>query len=45
MQRKQDGLLPIGEIFSGLGGPVKDLRAARPPALCAHRSLNGLVPA
>ena len=31
MQRKRDGLVPIGEAFSGLGGSVKALRAAAPP--------------
>ena len=33
MQRKRDGLLPIGEVFSGLGGPVKAIRDASPQAL------------
>ena len=32
MQRKQDGLVPIGEALSGLGGPVKALREATPQA-------------
>ena len=31
MQRKRDGLVPIGEAFSGLGGSVKALREAAPP--------------
>ena len=29
MERKRDGLVPIGEAFGGLGGPVKALREAR----------------
>ena len=33
MQRKRDGLIPIGETFSGLGGPVKSIREATPQAL------------
>ena len=32
MQRKRDGLVPIGQAFSDLGGPVKALRAASPQA-------------
>ena len=33
MKRKQrDGLIPIGEVFGGLDGPVKALREAPPPA-------------
>ena len=28
MQRKRDGLVPIGEAFGGLGGPVKAIREA-----------------
>ena len=32
MQRKQDGLLPIGEAFSGMGGPMKAIRDATPQA-------------
>ena len=32
MQRKRDGLVPIGEAFGGLGGPVKVLRDASPQA-------------
>ena len=32
MQRKQDGLVPIGEALSGLGGPVTALREATPQA-------------
>ena len=32
MQRKQ-GLVPVGEAFGGLGGPVKALRKATPQAL------------
>ena len=33
MQRKRDGLIPIGETLSGLGGPVKSIREATPQAL------------
>ena len=33
MQRKQDGLLPTREAFSGLDGPVKAIRNASPQAL------------
>ena len=33
MARKRDGLVPIGEVFSGLGGPVKAIRDASPQAL------------
>ena len=29
MQRKRDGLVPIGDALSDLGGPVKALREAR----------------
>ena len=32
MQRKRDGLVPIGEAISGLGGPVKAIREATPQA-------------
>ena len=33
MQRKQDGLVPIGEALSGLDGPVKAICEASPQAL------------
>ena len=33
MQRKQDGLVPIGEALSGLDGPVKAIRDASPQSL------------
>ena len=33
MKRKQDGLVPIGEVFGDLGGPVKEIREATPQAL------------
>ena len=33
MQRKRDGLIPIGETLSGLGGPVKSIRESTPQAL------------
>ena len=33
MARKRDGLIPIGESFGGLDGPVKAIREASPQAL------------
>ena len=33
MQSKRDGLVPIGEALSGMGGPVKAIREASPQAL------------
>ena len=30
MGRKRDGLVPIGKVFSGLGGSVKEFREASP---------------
>ena len=33
MKRKRNGLVPIGEVCSGLGGPVKKLRDATPQAV------------
>ena len=33
MQRKRDGLVPIGEVFSSLGDPVQGIREASPQAL------------
>ena len=33
MQRKRDGLVPIGEVFSDLDGPVKAIHDASPQAL------------
>ena len=30
MDRKRDKLLPIGEVFGGLDGPVQPIRAASP---------------
>ena len=32
MERKRDGLVPIGKVFSGRGGPVKALRDTSPQA-------------
>ena len=32
MQRKRDGLVPIGDALSDLGGPVQALRETPPPA-------------
>ena len=33
MEHKRDGLVPIGEVFGGLNGPVKAIREASPQAL------------
>ena len=33
MKRKRNELVPIGEVCSGLGGPVKEIREASPQAL------------
>ena len=33
MKRKRNGLVPIGEVCSDLGGPVKEIREASPQAL------------
>ena len=33
MKRKQDGLVPIGEVFGDLGGPVKEIHEATPQSL------------
>ena len=33
MQRKRDGLIPVGEVVSDLGGPVQAIRAATPQGL------------
>ena len=32
MQRKRGELVPIGDAFSGMGGPVKAIREATPQA-------------
>ena len=32
MQRKRDGLVPIGEIFGSLDGPNQAIRKTLPPA-------------
>ena len=32
MQRQRDGLVPIGDALSDLGGPVQALRETPPPA-------------
>ena len=42
MKRKQDGLVPIGEVFGDLGGPVKSIREATPQAL-HHFTLSDQV--
>ena len=31
MQSKRDGLVPIGEVFGGLDGPVKAIRGTTSP--------------
>ena len=33
MQRKRDGLVPIGEVFGGLDGPAKALQESTPQAM------------
>ena len=33
MQRQRNGLVPIGDALSGMGGPVKAIRNASPQAL------------
>ena len=33
MERKRDGLVPIGDALSSMGGPVKAIREASPQAL------------
>ena len=33
MERKQDGLVPIGDALSGMGEPVKAIRDATPQAV------------
>ena len=42
MARKRDGLVPIGEAFGGLDGPVKTIRKASPQAL-HHFTLSDQV--
>ena len=32
MQRQRGGLVPIGDAFSGMGGPMKAIRDASPQA-------------
>ena len=32
MQSKRDELVPIGDAFSGMGGPMKAIREATPQA-------------
>ena len=41
MQRKRDGLVPIGEVFGSLGGPVKALRKAVAQMLLAGCAKGG----
>ena len=43
MQCKQDGLIPIGEAFGNLPGPVKAIREASPPARRPLRRLGQLT--
>ena len=33
MQRQRDGLVPVAEVFGGLGGPVKAIREASPQSV------------
>ena len=42
MARKRNGLVPIGEAFGGLDGPVKTIRKASPQAL-HHFTLSDQV--
>ena len=44
MQRQRDGLVPIGEAFGDLDGPVKAIREASPQAL-RHFTRFGRAPA
>ena len=32
MQRQRDGLIPVAEVLSGMGGPVPAIRETPPPA-------------
>ena len=43
MQRKRGELVPIGDVLSDLGGPVKAIREASPQAL--HHFTRGVAPA
>ena len=43
MQSKRDGLIPIGEVFGGLDGPVKAIREASPQAV--HPRVRPQLPA
>ena len=36
MQSKRDGLVPVAEALSDLGGPVQALRDATPPGVAPH---------
>ena len=48
MQRKQDGLVPIGEALADLSGPVKAIRNATPQAVHHYTvfdQVNALVSA
>ena len=38
MQRQRNDLVPIGEAFTGLGGPLKELRPAPRRRVPAPRS-------
>ena len=44
MERKRNGLVPVGEVFGGLGGSMKELQDSPEGALRAYTSQNGLVP-
>ena len=43
MQRQRGGSVPVGEAFTGLGGPLKELRPPPEGSLRAYRSQNRLV--
>ena len=48
MARKRNGLVPVGEVFGGLDGPVKEIRDASPQALHHYTrvdQVNALVSA
>ena len=48
MERKQDGLVPIGEALADLDGPVQAIRKTPPPArrsFTVANQVHQLVPA
>ena len=40
MQRKRNGLVPIGDALSGMGGPVAAIRDATPQARLESRGVE-----